>query len=360
MSRKVDFIIVGQGLAGTTFAHTIEQTNSSYLIIDNCDKHTSSFAAAGIFHPFSFKRLLLSWKSDIFIPFAFQFYQSIEKALDTTLLSKQPMYRIFSSVEEQNNWHAKQSILPYSKFIHQQEPVIRSVGKLKSPFGIGKVGACGRLDVSKYIHKSRNYFSSKETLLKSNFDYKKLVQCKNEFNYENTTASRIVFCEGPKFTENPYFNYLPHNACKGEIILIESRKFPEELINKGCFVFPLGENKFIIGSTYNHKEINHKCSEDGKTELIKKFSAIGDFDYTIVGQKAGVRPTTKDRRPLMGEHPELKNMFILNGFGSKGVMMAPYLSNQLNNHIQKNVNIFPEANIARYSKKHFKSVLLPI
>ena len=148
------------------------------------------------------------------------------------------MYRIFLLLKSKIIGVQNNLFLPYSKFIHQKSKYPIN-WKIKSPFGIGKVGACGRLDVSKYIHKSRNYFSSKGTLLKSNFDYKKLVKCKNEFAYENTTASRIVFCEGPKFTENPYFNYLPHNACKGEIILIESRKFPKQLINKGCLFFRL-------------------------------------------------------------------------------------------------------------------------
>ena len=44
---------------------------------------------------------------------------------------------------------------------------------------------------------------------------------------------------------------------------------------------------------------------------------------------AGVRPTVKDRRPLVGTHSGLNSIHILNGLGTRGVMLGPYLANQL-------------------------------
>ena len=352
--KKVDFIIVGQGLAGTTLAHSIEKKSGSFVIIDNCTKTTSSFAAAGIFHPFSFKRLLLSWKASIFLPTAISFYNSIENKLGEKLFSNHSLYRVFSSIEEQNNWSLKQTISPYSNFMGENISKDDLFNKIIRPFGVGKVEHAGRLDVTKYVNESRNYFKNKGAFLNSAFNYENVIQKNNSIIYKNWLASSIIFCEGPKYTQNPFFNYLPHNPCKGEIIIIESAELPNKLINKGCFIYPLGNKRFIVGSTYNHRELNYNCSESGKNELLKKLSSLGDFKYKIIDQKAGVRPTTKDRRPLIGEHPCLNNMYIFNGLGSKGVMMAPFLSIQLINSILNDAEIDPEANISRYADDYLK------
>ena len=48
--------------------------------------------------------------------------------------------------------------------------------------------------------------------------------------------------------------------------------------------------------------------------------------YDITDHKAGVRPATKDRRPYLGVHPQQQNVFIFNGWGSKGVLLIPYFA----------------------------------
>jgi glycine/D-amino acid oxidase-like deaminating enzyme len=52
----------------------------------------------------------------------------------------------------------------------------------------------------------------------------------------------------------------------------------------------------------------------------------------------------------LGEHPKVKNMFLMNGFGTKGVSLAPYFSNQLADFMEGNGGIDPEANIMRLKR----------
>ena len=73
-------------------------------------------------------------------------------------------------------------------------------------------------------------------------------------------------------------------------------------------------------------------------------------DFTIVKQEAGIRPSVKDRRALIGEHPKYKSMYILNGMGSRGVMIAPYAARQLYKYIELGESIDKEIDIARYEK----------
>ena len=349
---KVDFIIFGQGLAGTSLAHSLDLKGRSYTIVDNCSKETSSFAAAGIYHPISFKRLLLSWKSDLLIPYAEDFYSKIEIILKTSLLKKHSLYRVFSSLEEQNNWLSKMNDLPYKNYLSSSNNELID-SPIRYPYDYGKVTSAGRLDVSKYILESRKLFSIKNCLQIENFNYSSLKQIKGGFNYKNITSSHVVFCEGQNFTNNPFFNYLPSKPSKGETLIIECNEFPNLLINKGCFVYPLSKNTFLIGSTYNHEDLSFDCTEEGKNELLKKLKNIGNFNFKILQQKAGVRPTAYDRRPVVGNHPEIKNMHILNGMGSKGVMLSPYFSNQIIENIDSKIAIDNEADVNRYSKKHY-------
>ncbi|HNC64044.1 MAG TPA: FAD-dependent oxidoreductase, partial [Chitinophagales bacterium] len=70
--------------------------------------------------------------------------------------------------------------------------------------------------------------------------------------------------------------------------------------------------------------------------------------YEVIDEKAGIRPTIKDRRPVLGAHPEHKNMYVYNGMGTKGISLAPYFSNELILHITENKEIDKEIGIQRF------------
>ncbi len=77
--------------------------------------------------------------------------------------------------------------------------------------------------------------------------------------------------------------------------------------------------------------------------------------YKFISQDWGFRPTTPDRRPILGEHPDLKNVIIFNGLGTKGVSLAPYFSAQLANWLSGKAEIQPEVNIKRFKSLSSKS-----
>ena len=63
---------------------------------------------------------------------------------------------------------------------------------------------------------------------------------------------------------------------------------------------------------------------------------------------AGVRPTVKDRRPLIGRHPKYNNLYVLNGLGTRGVMIAPYVAKALYNFIEKGELLDAEIDVNRF------------
>ena len=71
-------------------------------------------------------------------------------------------------------------------------------------------------------------------------------------------------------------------------------------------------------------------------------------NYTVLDHKAGIRPTVADRRPLVGRHKEHSNLYILNGLGTRGVMIAPYTAQKLYNFIEMDHSLDSVIDISRF------------
>ena len=64
-----------------------------------------------------------------------------------------------------------------------------------------------------------------------------------------------------------------------------------------------------------------------------------------MGQQAAIRPSTKTRRPFVGAHAAYKNVFILNGLGTKGASIAPFAAQSLLDFIELSIPIDIEMQI---------------
>jgi glycine/D-amino acid oxidase-like deaminating enzyme len=72
------------------------------------------------------------------------------------------------------------------------------------------------------------------------------------------------------------------------------------------------------------------------------------FPYQIIGQEWGMRPTTADRRPVLGQHPEFNQLLVFNGLGTKGVSLAPYFSHTLVQWMEKGIPLHKAVDVTRY------------
>ena len=198
------------------------------------------------------------------------------------------------------------------------------------------------------------YLGQKELLQKETLDFTCLEPSDDHISYKSIKANRIVFAAGYGLKNNPFFGYLPLNGTKGELLTIKAPDYKEtQVIKSSVFSIPLEEDLYLIGATYKWKDKTNEPTEEAKTELLEKLKTFLKCDFEVVGHVAGIRPTVVDRRPLVGQHPKYKNLFVLNGFGSRGVMIAPYASAQLFNYIEKGTDLDSEINIDRFTKKYY-------
>ncbi|HTG65403.1 MAG TPA: FAD-dependent oxidoreductase, partial [Flavobacterium sp.] len=126
------------------------------------------------------------------------------------------------------------------------------------------------------------------------------------------------------------------------------------IVNTSVFILPLGDGLFKVGATYNWKDKTDLPTEEGKQELIERIREIINCEFEIVEHFAGVRPTVRDRRPLVGTHSNYKSVHILNGLGTRGVMLGPAMAKELFDSVENGIPLQKEIDIKRFELRKRK------
>ena len=345
--QNVDYIVVGCGLASIAFCETLRANNHTFLVFDDASQK-SSIVAAGLYNPVVLKRFTKVWKADEQLKIALPLYKKIERDLNIKIDYQLQILRRFASVEEQNLWFTasdKPSLEPYLSM-----QLVKNTNKyIDAPFGFGEVLQAGRLDTETLISNYKSFLASTGRLINESFNHGELNTTNNEIEYNDIRSKYIVFAEGFGVKKNPFFDNIPINGTKGEVMLVRIPELKiDYAIKSSVFVIPVGNDKYTVGSTYNWSDKTNAPTEQGKNELINKLKTFLKCDFEIINHLAGIRPTVKDRRPLIGQHKNYKNLFVLNGLGSRGVMIAPYVAKELYEYIEHNLPIDEEINITRF------------
>jgi glycine/D-amino acid oxidase-like deaminating enzyme len=346
----IDYLIIGSGLAGIGFAETALQNNKTILVMDN-NSQNSSKIAGGLYNPVILKRFSEVWQAQEQLLAMNEFYRVLEDKLKTKVDFKKPILRKFFSIEEQNNWFAASDKAALAPFL-STELIKKKYSGIDSPYNYGEVLQTGHVDTVVLLRKYREYLVSNNSFLEESFDYELLEIIPGGIRYKDIEAQHIIFAEGFGMHANPFFKHLPLDGTKGELFIIKAPGLDLDVImNTSVFILPLGNDLFKVGATYNWKDKTDLITEEGKQELIDRIKEIVSCDFTIVEHFAGVRPTVKDRRPLVGTHPMYSSIHILNGLGTRGVMLGPSMAKALYDSVENNIPLDSSINIRRFLPK---------
>ncbi len=344
---KVDYIIVGCGLAGIAFCEQLRKHNHSFLVFDD-NSQQSSVVAAGLYNSVILKRFSKVWKSKEQLELLDSYYKELESLLNVTLDYRFPILRKFASTEEQNLWFLamdKPELEPYlsPKLIKNTYPSINA------DFGFGEVLHAGRVDTPLLVSQYKLNLQEGQKLKVEVFDYSVITFGEESITYKDIETKHVVFAEGFGIKHNPYFDSLPLNGTKGEVLTIKAPDLKIDVaLKSSVFVIPIGNDIYKVGATYNWDDKSNNPTKKGEEELVSKLKTLVTCDFEIVNHSAGVRPTVKDRRPLVGRHSNYKGLYILNGLGTRGVMIAPYVAEQLYGYIENNSELDLEIDIQRF------------
>ena len=346
----LDYLIIGSGLAGISFAEIALLNHKSILVMDN-NSQNSSKIAGGLYNPVILKRFSEVGQAKEHLLIMNEFFPNLEKKLDCKVDFKLPILRKFFSIEEQNNWFAASDKVNLSPYL-STNLISRKYSAIDSPFGYGEVLQTGYVDTALLLIKYKEYLKSGQLYIEESFDYALLKEEINSIQYKDIQARHIVFAEGFGMHANPYFNNLPLDGTKGELFIIKAPLLDLNVIlNTSVFIIPLGDDLFKIGATYNWTDKTDTPTEEGRSELVEKIQEIIKCDFEIVKHFAGVRPTVKDRKPLVGTYRNHNSIHILNGLGTRGVMLGPAMAKALFENIENQKPLDKAIDIKRFDKK---------
>ncbi len=342
-----DVFIIGGGLAGVALAEQLRSRGLSFLLFDDGSQR-ASWVAGGLYNPVILKRISAAWGAEEGMD-RLSFYRDIETRIGARVLHPMPVLRRFASVEEQNNWFAAMDKPVLSRFL---SPKLRddAFEGLSAPFGYGEVLETGYVNTATLLDGYGAVLKETGSLVTGTFTYRDLIVSNGQVSYKGLEARHVVFAEGFGLQHNPYFSWSPLDGTKGELLVVKAPKLrlTEAIVKANVFVLPLGDDLFKIGATYAPWDKTPEPTESGRNRLEEEARALLTCDFEVVSHLAGIRPTVKDRRPLIGTHPEFSNIHILNGLGSRGVMLAPWMAECLSNHIFDQKPIASACDIRRF------------
>jgi len=352
MNKKVDYLIVGQGIAGTMLAWFLEKAGQSFMIIDNNYADSSTNIAAGIINPITGRRFVKSWMIEDLLPFAKQTYQEIEAFIDlpkeVPIFKEMEIIRYFQSNVEGNNWVTKTSYEEYKQYLSSKKLSQDLSGIIHNSGGYGIVHGA-KVDLRVMINYFQLHYKTKGQLKIGTFDYAALQVKEDSVTYKDIEAKKVIFCEGYAACRNPWFKDLPFESAKGEVLLLRIPTFQTPyIIKKNQFLVPVGEDVYWFGSNYEWEDLTNTPTLAGKAYLEERLADILKVDFEILDHMAAVRPVLKDRRPVLGVHPAHPSIAILNGMGTKGTSIAPYWANRLVRFLLGQEGLAGEVGVGRF------------
>ncbi|MFL5728345.1 MAG: NAD(P)/FAD-dependent oxidoreductase, partial [Cytophagaceae bacterium] len=266
-----------------------------------------------------------------------------------------PIYKPFGSVEEQNHWISQTAFADVEDLVNINVPAERYSAYIHNKYGGFETYRSGYLDVSGMISSFRKHLIRHNSYIKKTFSPVALDFKKEYVVWEGIKARRMIFCEGYKATRNPFFNWLPFVLAKGELLTLKIPDFEKStILNKGVFILPVRDDIYKVGSTYVWDFKDEAVTEEARQEITLKLDQMIKVPYEIIHQEAGVRPAVKDRRPLIGMHPQYQTLGIFNGLGTKGVSLAPYFAQRFYNFLENQAEIDKEASIERFKPLYYQ------
>jgi hypothetical protein len=288
-------------------------------------------ASSGLINPITGRRYVKSWMADALIADARDFYTWSESVLDIRAFRPVGIARFLATAEAVDAWRLRVDDPAFSAYVTtMRHPSLDNLG---IPYGI--VSGAFVLDTPAWVRAVRKFLHAR--------------------GYGMPAETRSDEQRGPVIRATGVFaDPLPDGLIpnKGEALIVRMPACPLPMIVKGeVFVVPMAEPAtYWIGSGYARWPEHPGPTEAERERLLSGLRKLHDGPVEVIDHLAGIRPTTADRRPLVGADPQHPGDFIFNGMGTKGTSLAPYWAKQLIRHIRDGHALSPEVDPARFAR----------
>lgn len=345
----IDFLIIGQGLAGSLLAWELLQRGCRVVVVDNGEENASQ-VAGGVINPVTGMRFVKTEGIDYLLPSAEVYYTALSNFFRQNFYNKKPLLKIFQS-EKEALLIQKRLQDPQYRAFWQASKNNHNLKGYPAPLGFVLQKQTGFLATQFLLARLKQFFIEKGCYINSIVDYQ-AIHLSPVLQWQNLNPQRIIFCEGYRAINNPWFAYLPFQPVKGEILtLAQPTRLPDTIVNNGYWLLPTSTEQFRLGATFDRENLDTQPTEAGKQVLLAALQSFANnlTTATVLKHQAGVRPCTLDKQPFIGLHPRYPRLAIFNGFGAKGSLQIPWYSQRFADALLNSATI--PSSIDRYNER---------
>lgn len=341
VSFSHDVIIIGQGLAGTVLSETLSARGLRVVIYDVPKEGRASHVAAGLVNPIVMRRTIPSWRASEMLAIAGAFYRELEQRYDTRFWSPIELVELFPTAKEAGIWQLRLKDPDIARMLGEGPASDPALSELYQPYGHGVVRRCAWLDVRKLLQAHRERWSENGSLVEREVSGQDIHAIQGGIRIHDSSAPWVVNCIGPR-AEGAFL--VPVRG-EGLTVHIEGLRL-KSAVHRGVFLLPMGEDRYRVGATFAWDNVWSGPTEEARRWLLDKVERVVQRPVEIEDHWAGVRPASRDRRPVLGRMA--RHEAILNGLGSRGVLLAPWSAQHLTGHLLDGTPLDPEVDVARF------------
>ena len=349
-----DYLIIGQGLAGSLLAWRLAQRNIRVLVLDDGHRTASSMVAAGLINPMAGMRFNHS-------PFVQEWLQSVEQTYgELAELSGQAflqwldMLRLFRSPEQQRFFERQKDRKETGNLLGNRLDRDDFPQPVQAPWGGFEQRHTGWVRLPGLLSFMAGWLEERDMLRKASVTWDELEPHDGKIRWKDVRANHVIFCDGYRSMHNPWFDWLPFAPDQGEILTLKrvtNQALPDRIINAATWLLPVDNGHYRLGATHYHDRQDNLPTDAGREKLLEGMQQLllHPEALEMVSNEAGVRPATADRQPFIGTHPELGQVHMFNGFGAHGSLTIPWYTRQMVDWLLLGKALPPNADIRRHA-----------
>jgi len=302
-------LVVGQGLAGTLASHEALKQGWDIHVID-AGWPSASMVAAGMFNPMSFRRIVEVWDAEEHLTIMRSTYAEIESLLHQQLVHFLPIHKCFPNGEYTRDWQQKIEHLQW-------------LTPLPTDAKAGIVQGGGWVNLPAMIQAWRQYLSE------ANRFTQRALQQQDHDDLSAGHWDAVIDCRGTAMVGADNVPQLDIRANRGEILSIsmkgDSTPPTDAIFNFSKWTIPLGNGLWRLGASYEWNRNDLEPTAETRGFLLDSLKAQlpSQPSCDVVQHQVGIRPVSRDRRPAVGPLPGKEGWFVLNGLGTRGVLIGP-------------------------------------
>jgi len=334
---RYDYLIIGQGLAGSLLAHRLITLGNKILVIDNAHHNSASQVAAGLINPLTGHRLNLTNQFEAFFQIAKATYQQLNEEYQLSIYTDLKQTRLIKNAGQADYYQQRKTQNEYKSYLTEanEQSLIDAGYLVDAGFGCTGVNHTAVVDTKLLLQTIKSHLLEQNAYRQSQVDYQQLKITKSGVCIGDLSAKKIIFCEGHQAINNPWLTKLPFKLSKGDVLTIKTNMPANTLLSWGNWlVSDAHGTQAKLGSTYAWNDLDLTKAPVSCQQLIESLNKHTTITSSLIKHEVGIRPTTVQRKPFIGPITNLDNAYCFNGFGSKGCLLIPYYAELLSEHLR--------------------------